>query len=207
MTEPVGKRGRHKDGAKRQDILDAAKRLFLERGVDVTTDEVVASAGVAKATLYANFSDKNELIEAVIQRESAAIISDGIVHEGLGFTERLELFGERYVRFGLDKNIAGWDRLIAHGARNDPTLPNRFFDAGPGRWQALLVQLLESPDARKELSIRDANQAAADLAGLWLGLVGLQVKLGAVVSLDPTDITQRVRHGIGVFRSHYGKTR
>jgi len=203
MTEPVGKRGRPKDGAKRQAILDAARRLFLERGVEVTTEEVVACAGVAKATLYANFADKNELIEAVIQRESAAIISDGIVHEGLDFTERLELFGERYVRFGLHKDIAGWDRLIAHGARNDPTLPNRFFEAGPGRWHSLLMQLLESPDAKRELSIPDTSQAAADLSGLWLGLIGLQVRLGAAALLSPTDITRRVRHGIAVFRSHY----
>ncbi|MNV99601.1 hypothetical protein D3C71_1949860 [compost metagenome] len=65
------------------------------------------------------------------------------------------------------------------------------------------MQLLESPDARRELSIPDASQAAADLAGLWLGLIGLQVKLGAAASLSPTDVTRRVRHGIEVFRSHY----
>lgn len=203
MTGTAGKRGRPKDESKRQALLGAARRLFLERGAEVTTDEVAAAAGVAKATLYAYFADKSQLIEAVILRESATIISEDLIRQGVPFEKRLELYGERYVRFVSHKDVAGWDRLVAHGARSDPTLPNRFFDAGPGRWHQLLMELLMSPEAKKALRVPDAHQAADDLTGLWLGLVGLQIRLGAAPSLTTSEVARRVRHGIDVFLSHY----
>lgn len=52
-------------------ILDAAYDLFSTRGVrDVGIDEVIAQAGVAKATLYRHFSSKDELVAAFLERRS-----------------------------------------------------------------------------------------------------------------------------------------
>jgi len=53
----------------RERILDTAYELFSRRGVrDVGVDEVIASAGVAKATLYRHFPSKNELVLAFLER-------------------------------------------------------------------------------------------------------------------------------------------
>ena len=64
-------------------ILQAARKLFLEQGTEVTTAEIARVAGVAKATLYANFSDKEHLIEAVLRRNrispSATMISPSAI--------------------------------------------------------------------------------------------------------------------------------
>jgi AcrR family transcriptional regulator len=50
-------------------LLDAAERLFYERGVQaVGVDEVVAGARVATKTLYAHFGSKEGLIEAYLRR-------------------------------------------------------------------------------------------------------------------------------------------
>jgi AcrR family transcriptional regulator len=50
-------------------ILSAAYELFSRRGIRaVGTDEVIARAGVAKATLYRHFATKNDLVLAVLQR-------------------------------------------------------------------------------------------------------------------------------------------
>jgi AcrR family transcriptional regulator len=52
-----------------QRLLDAAERLFYERGVQaVGVDAVVAEAGVATKTLYSHFGSKDGLIEAYLQR-------------------------------------------------------------------------------------------------------------------------------------------
>jgi AcrR family transcriptional regulator len=52
-----------------QRLLDAAERLFYERGVQaVGVDAVVAEAGVATKTLYAHFGSKDGLVEAYLQR-------------------------------------------------------------------------------------------------------------------------------------------
>ena len=53
----------------RERILTAAYELFGRRGIRaVGTDEVIACAGVAKATLYRHFATKNDLVLAVLER-------------------------------------------------------------------------------------------------------------------------------------------
>ena len=53
----------------RERILTAAYELFGRRGIRaVGTDEVIARAGVAKATLFRHFATKNDLVLAVLER-------------------------------------------------------------------------------------------------------------------------------------------
>lgn len=49
----------------RQRIVDAAKRLFAERGVEVSVEDIAAAAGVGIGTFYRRFPDRESLIEAV----------------------------------------------------------------------------------------------------------------------------------------------
>ncbi|MBX7431936.1 TetR/AcrR family transcriptional regulator [Mycobacterium sp. Y57] len=49
----------------RQALVDAAGRLFAERGLDVTMAEVARSAGVTRTVLYRHFSGRDELVVAV----------------------------------------------------------------------------------------------------------------------------------------------
>ncbi|WP_165246577.1 TetR/AcrR family transcriptional regulator [Paludisphaera soli] len=52
----------------RQRILETADRLFYEEGFRaVGIDRIIAEAGVAKATLYAHFPSKDDLILAVLE--------------------------------------------------------------------------------------------------------------------------------------------
>jgi AcrR family transcriptional regulator len=55
--------------AARERILDSAYDLFSRRGIrDVGVDEVVAHAGVAKATLYRHFPSKDHLTLAFLEQ-------------------------------------------------------------------------------------------------------------------------------------------
>ncbi|WP_189147387.1 TetR/AcrR family transcriptional regulator [Streptomyces lacrimifluminis] len=74
-------KGRPRTGAggrgKRAAVLDAAVALFLDRGFDQTSMDVVAAeAGVSKTTVYAHFGDKVELFRAVIERGSSSLDFD-----------------------------------------------------------------------------------------------------------------------------------
>jgi TetR/AcrR family transcriptional repressor of mexJK operon len=51
-------------------ILAAARKLFVEIGLYVTTDAIALESGVVKSTIYSYFSDKECLLEAVIRLES-----------------------------------------------------------------------------------------------------------------------------------------
>jgi TetR/AcrR family transcriptional regulator, transcriptional repressor for nem operon len=58
----------------RERILDAAARLFRERGVDgVSVAEVMKAAGLTHGGFYGHFDSKAELVkEALVQKRSAA---------------------------------------------------------------------------------------------------------------------------------------
>jgi AcrR family transcriptional regulator len=53
-------------------LMDAARRLFTERGYDaVATEEIVRAAGVTRGALYHHFGGKADLLEAVYERLEA----------------------------------------------------------------------------------------------------------------------------------------
>ena len=53
----------------RERLLDTAERLFYAEGVHtVGIDRVLAESGVAKATLYKNFGNKDGLVTAYLDR-------------------------------------------------------------------------------------------------------------------------------------------
>ncbi|HEY8527434.1 MAG TPA: TetR/AcrR family transcriptional regulator [Acidimicrobiales bacterium] len=54
---------------KREQILDAARRCFYERGITATgVDAIAAAAGVSKRTLYNHFASKDDLVHAYVER-------------------------------------------------------------------------------------------------------------------------------------------
>jgi AcrR family transcriptional regulator len=68
MTQSLETIGRVEPEA-RERILDTAYELFSRRGVRaVGVDEVIAQAGVAKATLYRHFPSKDDLVLAFLER-------------------------------------------------------------------------------------------------------------------------------------------
>ena len=60
---------------KKQSLLDAAYRLFLEKGVAKTSvDEIVRGANVAKGTFYLYFKDKYDIRNKLVVYESRKIL-------------------------------------------------------------------------------------------------------------------------------------
>src|SRR6478736_912985 len=67
-TEIIAKAQR---GGSREAIVDAAARLFLERGFgSVSMDELAMAAGVARRTLYNQFASKEEIFREMLLRVS-----------------------------------------------------------------------------------------------------------------------------------------
>lgn len=58
----------------RDQILEAAARVFVESGVDVAMDEIARTAGVGIGTLYRRFPDRESLVVAVVQRSLATLL-------------------------------------------------------------------------------------------------------------------------------------
>jgi AcrR family transcriptional regulator len=50
-------------------ILEAAARVFAERGLDATLHDVAEAAGLGVGTVYRRFADKQALVEALFENE------------------------------------------------------------------------------------------------------------------------------------------
>ncbi len=95
---------RPKSEDKRNAILDAATRLFAERGLTAApTSEISKQAGVAEGTLFTYFKTKDDLINALyreIKLELAdAMMSDFPRKKSVG--TRLRHVWDRYVNWGI----------------------------------------------------------------------------------------------------------
>lgn len=51
-------------------IMDSAFRLFAEKGIVFSLNEVAKEVGIQKASIYAHFASKEDLMYAVIDREA-----------------------------------------------------------------------------------------------------------------------------------------
>src|SRR6201985_1209529 len=59
------------DSAKRRQIIDGAREVFMDLGFDgASMGEIARAAGVSKGTLYVYFADKSGLFEAIVEEES-----------------------------------------------------------------------------------------------------------------------------------------
>ena len=95
---------RPKSEDKRNAILEAATRLFAERGLTAApTSEISRQAGVAEGTLFTYFKTKDDLINALyreIKLELAdAMMSDFPRKKNVG--TRLRHVWDRYVNWGI----------------------------------------------------------------------------------------------------------
>ena len=61
---------------RRNEILDAAERLFGTNGFEQTsTNDLLAEIGIARGTLYYHFKSKEEILDAMIERISNRLLS------------------------------------------------------------------------------------------------------------------------------------
>jgi AcrR family transcriptional regulator len=59
--------------ANRERVVQAADRLFRERGVDVPLDEIAAASGLGSATLHRHFRGRDDLVHAVLDAQAAQL--------------------------------------------------------------------------------------------------------------------------------------
>ncbi len=78
---------------RRNEILDIAEKMFLEKGFENTsTVDIATSINIAKGTLYYHFKTKNEIMNAIIDRRVAHVIEElnGIAeNKSVNFLDRI----------------------------------------------------------------------------------------------------------------------
>jgi AcrR family transcriptional regulator len=92
--------------ANRERILDAARKLFADQGLEASMDEVARAAGVGAGTLYRRFPTKEALLDAILG--DVLDRYQGFVQEALQDDDAFagqERLLERTVQHQLEKRV------------------------------------------------------------------------------------------------------
>jgi AcrR family transcriptional regulator len=83
VPAPDGRRARWTEHrrARREDLVGAAVEAVRRAGPDFAVDDVARSAGVSKTVIYRYFTDKDELVDAVLERISTAVLLPRLLGE------------------------------------------------------------------------------------------------------------------------------
>ncbi len=185
-TATTGGRKRRGEGYTRRDeILAAAKELFLEEGYDATTIRKIADrVGISAPALYLYFTDKEALMLALCDQAFGHLLVaiEGIEQSVKDPLELVRRVGEAYIEFGLShpdeyrlvflgSNIPESIRKVGHRAPTDD--PNR-----PGVAGALAFQKLVTILGRAEAAGVKLNYPPDTCAELcWMSVHGLVAAL------------------------------
>jgi TetR/AcrR family transcriptional regulator of autoinduction and epiphytic fitness len=116
-------------GGSREAIVQAAERLFLERGFgSVSMDELAEAAGVARRTLYNQFASKEEIFREMLSRvarqlEDAfppGVETRGEVEDVLGVIARVILNLHKHAEY------LGFLRMVVADSRQFPWIAKEF---------------------------------------------------------------------------------
>jgi AcrR family transcriptional regulator len=150
------------DSSKRRQILDGARKLFLDLGFDAASmGEIARAAGVSKGTLYVYFADKNRLFEAIVEEES---LEQGKVAFNLDpvrdVTTTLMDFGQAYIQLLCRPGVGSATRTVMAIAERMPEVGRRFYENVIALTIRRLADYLDARVAAGDLAIEDCELAA-----------------------------------------------
>jgi AcrR family transcriptional regulator len=114
---------------RREAIIAATRPLLYEHGRDTTTKLIAEAAGIAEGTIFRSFSTKDELFDAVLEREfdpEAFLARVAAIDPALSLRDRLVAYTEL-----LQARFLGIFRLMA--AMGMPKPPAKFQDEAARR--------------------------------------------------------------------------
>lgn len=171
-------------------ILDAAEKVFLERGFEgASVDEIADVARAGKPTIYARFPGKEALFAAVVARKAREITSsyESIVPTGATIEERLASIAKTILRNVLVADTVGLVRATVAEARRFPDCAASIHRMARERGTEAVAQLLgEFPEADKLPAFAADRRAAT--AGHFIQLILLPMLMRALFGEDLTAL-------------------
>lgn len=206
--ERPSRHGAGRDPVKRSQIMNGAKRAFMERGFDATgVNDICLVAGISKSTLYVYFDSKEDLFEAIIEEERDRLfqgVAEILIEDGEP-TDVLFRFGMKIAELICSTDVVQAQRIIIGIADRMPALGARFYTGGAMRAQTDLSSYLNRKVTSDALIIPDVSLAAAQfielsIAPLW------KPRLFGKEATAPSqqDIEATVTSAVTMFFAAYG---
>ena len=185
------------DRAKRRQILNGAREVFLAMGFDAASmGEIARKTGVSKGTLYVYFENKEQLFEAVTHEERAAQFEclfrfDSNDHDIEAGLTRL---GRGLNKFLCRPGGMSPVRTVISISERMPEIGRQFYETGPMQGIATLRRYLENEVAAGTLAIDDCEVAAAQFLDSCLSMTLKPLLFNAA---DPPS-EERINHVVAI---------
>ncbi|MGE5626274.1 MAG: TetR/AcrR family transcriptional regulator [Bacillota bacterium] len=180
---PTGREG------KREAILEAARKVFLEVGFGAASmDSIANAAKVSKQTVYNHFGSKEELFAAMIKNfvDQKLIAFSEAARSGKP-EDTLRTIAHQFLDPEAAEQRVSMYRILMGEAPRFPELGDIFYRAGPAVVRKYLADYLAEQDSRGTLRVENPKLAAEQFYGM---LNGCQVK--AQLGIEPLPNKQAV---------------
>jgi AcrR family transcriptional regulator len=193
------------DSSKRRQILDGARKVFMELGFDAASmNEIARSAGVSKGTLYVYFADKNRLFEAIVEQET--LERDCMVFNfdpERDVVTVLREFGQTYIQSLCRPGGGSWIRTVMAIAERMPDLGRRYYGNVLETIINRLAAYLEARVKAKELAVDDCQLAASQFMQMCQATLFLPFVFQAAPAPSPERIAHVVESALQMFLAAY----
>jgi AcrR family transcriptional regulator len=142
-------------GQRREQLIDAALEVILERGyARISIEAIARAAGITRPVVYDHFPNLNRLLHAVIEREERISLEqlDQVVPEEPGEQEPRELLAGGLARFltAVTVRPATW-RIILLPLEGTPPIVRQHVQDGRARVLARIERLVGWAVERSQL--------------------------------------------------------
>ena len=178
------------DGSKRRQILDGARKVFMDLGFDgASMNEIARAAGVSKGTLYVYFADKSRLFEAIVEDE--ALEKSKIAYNldpGRDVETTLREFGQTYIGSMCRPGGGSSIRTVMAIAERMPEVGRQFYENVLAQTINRLADYLQAHVRPDDLAIDDCGLAAAQ----FLQMCQATLFLPFVFQAEPAPSAERI---------------
>jgi AcrR family transcriptional regulator len=193
------------DSSKRRQILDGARKVFMDLGFDgASMGEIARSAGVSKGTLYVYFDDKNRLFEAIVEEEA---LQQGKMAFNFDperdVTMTLMEFGQAYIQLLCRPGGGSATRTVMAIAERMPEVGRRFYNNVIALTIARLAAYLEAHVGSGDLKIEDCQLAATQFMQMCQASLFMPFLFQAAPAPSPERIAEVVTSATRMFLAGY----
>jgi len=196
---------------KQASIVEAAAKLFLDRGYGaVSMDAIAAEASASKRTVYSYYHNKETLFADVMSlvcvesggRLGCPLAADELV-AGTPPAQVLQKTGEHVLGIISAPQAIEMYRVVVAEAGRFPELGKAYYEAGPEWMISRLIEYLDGLVASGDAKIEDTKCASRKFFGMVVFPIQMEMMLGVVSSLSEERISKITEAAVVSFCAAY----
>jgi len=195
------------ESAKRRQIIEGARRVFLSEGFDAASmGEIAREARVSKGTLYVYFDSKEALFAALIaesKRATAERNLSALDPDDPDVRRVLTTFASGLIAKVTEPEHMALLRMVIAAADKFPSVARAFYEAGPAHGARCLTGYLEEQNRQGRLAVPDPATSAWQFLGMCTHALAVGILAGADPTPDAARIARLAANAVDMFLGAY----